>query len=198
MVVPPAPLTPTTSAPAGTNGSLDRSGLLRRSLTTIVRIVADEPSNRDLQSLRADPIVRWIIIGVEYAIVASLLLVAAVVLVHSVDTFVRYGQNFSDAVVQAIDSILVVIITLDIANTVFGHLRTSVFPVKPFIAIGILAGVRDILSSSAHLTLSSSLTQREFYDTLISLGVGVGVVVLLLLGLLILRFSGHIDDNDVD
>lgn len=141
---------------------------------------------------------RWIIIGVEYAIVASLLLVAAVVLVHSVDAFVRYGQNFSNAVVEAIDGILVVIITLDIANTVFGHLRTSEFPVKPFIVIGILAGVRDILSASAHLTLSSSLTQSEFHDTWISLGVGVGVVVFLLLGLLILRFSGHIDDDDVD
>jgi uncharacterized membrane protein (DUF373 family) len=156
--------------------------------------VADEPSNRDIHSLRADSIVRWIIIGVEYAIVASLLLVAGVVLVHSVDTFLRYGQNFSGAVVEAIDGILVVIITLDIAHTVFGHLRTSVFPVKPFIVIGILAGVRDILSASARLTLTSSLTQREFYDTLISLGVGVGVVVFLLLGLLILRFSGHIDD----
>jgi hypothetical protein len=156
--------------------------------------VADEPSNQDLHSLRADSIVRWIIIGVEYAIVASLLLVAGVVLVHSVDTFLRYGQNFSGAVVEAIDGILVVIITLDIAHTVFGHLRTSVFPVKPFIVIGILAGVRDILSASARLTLTSSLTQREFYDTLISLGVGVGVVVFLLLGLLILRFSGHVDD----
>src|SRR5664280_2474717 len=156
--------------------------------------VANEPSNRDIQSLRADSIVRWIIIGVEYAILASLLLVAGVVLVHSVDTFLRYGRNFSDAVVQAIDGILVVIITLDIAHTVFGHLRTSVFPLKPFIVIGILAGVRDILSASARLTLTSSLTQREFYDTLISLGVGVGVVVFLLLGLLILRFSGHIDD----
>jgi uncharacterized membrane protein (DUF373 family) len=171
-----------------------RSGRLLRSPATIVPTVADKPSNRDIQSLRADSIVRWIIIGVEYAIVASLLLVAGVVLVHSVDTFLRYGQNFSDAVVQAIDGILVVIITLDIAHTVFGHLRTSVFPVKPFIVIGILAGVRDILSASARLTLTGSLTQREFYDTLISLGVGVGVVVFLLLGLLILRFSGHIDD----
>jgi uncharacterized membrane protein (DUF373 family) len=156
--------------------------------------VANEPNNRDVESLRADPIVRWIIIGIEYAIVASLLLVAGVVLVHSVDTFLRYGQNFSYAVVQAIDGILVVIITLDIAHTVFGHLRSSVFPVKPFIIVGILAGVRDILSASARLTLTGSLTQREFYDTLISLGVGVGVVVFLLLGLLILRFSGHIDD----
>lgn len=159
--------------------------------------MAEEPSGRGLQSFKADSIVRWIIIGVEYAIVASLLLVAGIVLVHAVDTFLRYGHAFPDAVVQAIDSILVVIILLDIAHTVFGHLRSSEFPVKPFIVIGILAGVRDILSASAHLTLSSSLSQRQFYDTLISLGVGVGVVVFLLLGLLILRFSGHGDDDAV-
>ncbi|MGD0392860.1 MAG: hypothetical protein ABSC41_09460, partial [Acidimicrobiales bacterium] len=78
------------------------------------------------------------------------------------------------------------------------HLRSSVFPVRPFLVIGILAGVRDILSASAHLTLSNPLPQREFYDTLLSLGVGVGVVVFLLLGLLILRFSGHVDDDDAN
>lgn len=97
--------------------------------------------------------------------------------------------------VAAIDAILVVIIILDIALTVFGHLRSSTFPVRPFLVIGILAGVRDILSASAHLTLSGPVSQRSFYDTLISLGVGVGVVVFLLLGLLILRVSGHIDDD---
>ena len=160
--------------------------------------MADEPTNREIHSFRADSIVRWIIIGIEYAIVASLLLVAGDVLVHTVDRFLRYEHAFSDAIVAAIDGILVVIIILDIARTVFGHLRTAVFPVMPFIVIGILAGVRDILSASAHLTLSGPLSQREFYDTLISLGVGVGVVVFLLLGLLILRFSGHIDDDDVD
>ncbi len=138
---------------------------------------------------------RWIIIGVEYAIVASLLLVASLVLVRTVISFLRYGKAFPEAVVTAIDGILVVIIILDIAHTVFGHLRSSVFPVRPFLIIGILAGVRDILSSSAHLTISAPLSQREFYNTLISLGVGVGVVVFLLLGLLILRFSGHVDDD---
>jgi uncharacterized membrane protein (DUF373 family) len=139
--------------------------------------------------------VRWIIVGVEYAIVGSLLLVAGIVLVHTAVSFLRYGKEFPEAVVASIDGILVVIIILDIAHTVFGHLRTSVFPVRPFLVIGILAGVRDILSASAHLTLNSPLTQRSFYDTLISLGVGVGVVVFLLLGLLVLGFSGHADDD---
>jgi uncharacterized membrane protein (DUF373 family) len=121
--------------------------------------------------------------------------VAGIVLVRTVVSFLRYGSSFPDAVVSSIDGILVVIIILDIAHTVFGHLRSSTFPVRPFLVIGILAGVRDILSASAHLTLSGPVTQRSFYDTLISLGVGVGVVVFLLLGLLILRFSGHVDDD---
>jgi len=58
-------------------------------------------------------------------------------------------------------------------------MRTSVFPVRPFLVIGILAGVRDILSASARLTLSGTLSKAEFNDTLIALGVGVGVVVFL-------------------
>ena len=65
----------------------------------------------------------------------------------------------------------------------------------PFVVIGILAGVREILSASAHLTLSGTLSQEQFRDTLISLGVGVGVVVSLLLGLLVLRFA---TPSDVD
>ncbi|HEY5104870.1 MAG TPA: hypothetical protein VII65_07480, partial [Acidimicrobiales bacterium] len=78
---------------------------------------------------------------------------------------------------------------------VFGHVKTSIFPVRPFLVIGILAGVRDILSASARLTYGRSLTQAGFNDTLISLGVGVGVVVFLLVGLLILRSSHYSDDD---
>ncbi len=147
-------------------------------------------------TLRIDQLVRWIILGIEYAIVAGLLLVASVVLVRTVLNFLRYGHDFPNAVVGAIDGILVVIIILDIAHTVFGHLRSSVFPIRPFLIIGILAGVRDILSASAHLTLSGPFSQRDFYNTLISLAVGVGVVISLLLGLLILRFSGPVDVAD--
>jgi uncharacterized membrane protein (DUF373 family) len=145
-------------------------------------------------SVKVDTFLRWLIILIEYAIVVSLLLVAAIVLVRTMSSFFRFGHAFPPAVVAGIDGILVVIIVLDIAHTVFGHLRSSVFPIRPFLVIGILAGVRDILSASARLTLSGPLSQHDFNDTLISLGVGVGVVVFLLLGLLILRFSGHEDE----
>ncbi|HUY17033.1 MAG TPA: phosphate-starvation-inducible PsiE family protein [Acidimicrobiales bacterium] len=144
----------------------------------------------------ADASIRWLIVGVEYAIIISLLLVAVIVLARTVVDFLSHWGAFPSSVVAAIDGILVVIILLDIAHTVFGHLRASVFPVRPFLVIGILAGVRDILSASAHLTLSGPLSQSDFNDTLISLGVGVGVVVVLLLGLLVLRFSTLRDEKD--
>ncbi|MGH9020202.1 MAG: phosphate-starvation-inducible PsiE family protein [Acidimicrobiales bacterium] len=159
--------------------------------------MVERPSGGRGVRARADGWVRWALVVTEYAIVASLLIVAGVVLVRTVADFLTHSGGFSSAVVAAIDGILVVIIVLDIAHTVFGFLRSSVFPVRPFLIIGILAGVRDILSASAHLTLSGPLTQHAFNDTLVSLGVGVGVVVFLLLGLLLLRLSGHRDDETV-
>ena len=158
-------------------------------------VMVDAPSVESRQSSSADSIVNWYIVVVEYAIVASLLLVASIVLVHTLIDFLSNWGEFSQEIVAAIDGILVVIILLDIAHTVFGYMRSSAFPVRPFLVIGILAGVRDILSASAHLTLSSSLARASFNDTLISLGVGVGVVVFLLLGLLILRLSQHSEEK---
>jgi len=129
------------------------------------------------------------LVFLEYAIVLSLLLIAATVLGRTVFSFFSHWGGFPETVVEAIDGILVVVILLDIARTVLAHLRTSTFPVRPFLVIGILAGVRDILSASARLTFGSSLRGSNFTHTLISLSLGVGVVVLLSFSLLLLRIS---------
>jgi hypothetical protein len=141
-----------------------------------------------------DAVITAVIVAIEYAIVISLLIVAGIVLARTVVDFLDHWGAFPGTVVGAIDGILVVIILLDIVHTVFQHLRSWAFTVRPFLIIGILAGVRDILSSSAHLTLSSHLGTSDFHDTLIGLAVGVGVVVSLLVGLLLLRVSGHNDE----
>ena len=154
----------------------------------------EDGSESQSPSSTTDKVVKFVIVMVENAIVASLLLVAGIVLVRTVVSFFSNWDSFPQSVVSAIDGILVVIILLDIAHTVFGHLRAFVFPVRPFLIIGILAGVRDILSASAHLTLTK-ITNTDLVNTLISLGVGVGVVVFLLIGLLILRISGHSDSE---
>lgn len=158
--------------------------------------MTDGSTNPRKSRLTADAGITAVVVAIEYAIVVSLLIVAAIVLVRTVVDFLDQWSAFPGTVVGAIDGILVVIILLDIVHTVFRHLRSWTFAVRPFLVIGILAGVRDILSASAHLTLSVHLTNTSFYDTLISLGVGVGVVAFLLLGLLVLHFSGHSDETE--
>jgi uncharacterized membrane protein (DUF373 family) len=158
--------------------------------------VAEKSTSPEKPLLGADSGITWIIVAIEYAVVVSLLMVSAVVLVRTIVDFFQQWNGFPDSVVGAIDGILVVIILLDIAHTVFGHLRSWAFTVRPFLVIGILAGVRDILSASAHLTLAAHLTTSNFKETLIELAVGVGVVVFLLTGLLILGLSGHNDESD--
>lgn len=151
---------------------------------------------RELDILATDTVFKWALLALEYAIVVSLLLLAGVTLVRTLVAFFEYGPStFPGAVVGGVDGILVVVIILDIAHTVFGHLRTSIFPIRPFLVIGILAGVRDILSASARLSLSIHHSEQVFNNTLLSLGVGVGVVVFLLLGLLILHHSERANDD---
>ncbi len=133
--------------------------------------------------------VQALLATVEYAIVVSLLVIAAAVLGRTIYTFFQQWGSFPETVVAAIDGVLVVVILLDIAHTVLAHLRSSSFPVRPFLVIGILAGVRDILSASARLTFGNSMQGINFNRALISLALGVGVVVMLSVALVLMRFS---------
>lgn len=126
---------------------------------------------------------------VQYAVVLSLLVLASVVLVRSLASFLTHPAQFPDSVVSGLDGVLVVIIILDILRTVLSHFEGTGFPVRPFLVIGILASVRDVLSASAHLTLQAHLTPQQFNQALVELVVAVGVVAILLGGLAVLRWA---------
>lgn len=126
---------------------------------------------------------------VQYAVVLALLVLASVVLVRSLATFLAHPGQFPDSVVSGLDGVLVVIIILDILRTVLSHFEGTGFPVRPFLVIGILASVRDVLSASAHLTLQAHLTPQQFNQALVELVVAVGVVAILLGGLALLRWA---------
>ena len=149
----------------------------------------NSPTSPERPTPSLDRIVQGLLATLEYAIIVSLLIVAAAVLGRTVYTFFQQWGSFPETVVAAIDGVLVVVILLDIAHTVLAHLRSSTFPVRPFLVIGILAGVRDILSASARLTFGSTLQGVNFDHALISLALGVGVVVMLSASLLLMRFS---------
>lgn len=151
--------------------------------------MSPHPSSDSPIPERLDRTVHGVLATLEYAIVVSLLVIATAVLGRTVYTFFRQWGRYPETVVAAIDGVLVVVILLDIAHTVLAHLRTSSFPVRPFLVIGILAGVRDILSASARLTFGASLRGVNFTHAITSLALGVGVVVMLSVSLLLMRWS---------
>ncbi len=127
----------------------------------------------------------------QAAVAISLLVVAAVVLVRTVVTFLDQPGNYPASLISALDGILVVIIIVDVLHTVITHLRDAEVPVKPFLVIGVLAGIRDVLSASARLELIGHQSTLDFNQSVIELGVGVAVVLVLLGGLLLLRFASE-------
>jgi uncharacterized membrane protein (DUF373 family) len=126
---------------------------------------------------------------VQYGVAIVLLVLAAVVLVKSFISFVTSLDNYTTALISAVDGVLVVIILIDIMRTVLTHLEGWGFPFRPFLVIGIIAAVRDILAVSTRLTFStgtapagSSVTQSLF-----ELGTNAGVILVLAVALFLTR-----------
>lgn len=132
---------------------------------------------------------------VQYAVVVALLILAAVVLVRTLADFLAHPGRYPTSLIDGLDGILVVIIVLDILRTVLSHFELSGFPVRPFLVIGVLAAVRDILSASAHLTVATDLNSRTFNQNVLQLAIGVAVVIVLLFGLALLRWTGYPDQD---
>ena len=145
--------------------------------------------DKDVPGLESEPLAKGfpalISDALQMLVVAAIAVVALDVLVRSVVGFLDHPAQYPESVVGALDGILVVIILLDILRTLTAHYDTPALPVRPFLAIGVLAAVRDILSASAHLALDGRISTAALQTALIQMAVGVGVVVVLV-GALIL------------
>jgi uncharacterized membrane protein (DUF373 family) len=139
---------------------------------------------------------------VQYGVAIVLLVLAAVVLVRSFITFVTSlnapAPDYTVSLVSAIDGVLVVIILVDIMRTVLTHLEGWGFPFRPFLVIGIIAAVRDILAVSTRLTLSSGggTTPTAISQSLFQLGTNAGVILVLAVALFLTR--GQNVDPEID
>jgi uncharacterized membrane protein (DUF373 family) len=133
----------------------------------------------------------------QVLIAVALFIVAGVVLVRTVADFVGSPSHYPDSIVSALDGLLVVIIIVDLLHTVVTSVREASFPLRPFLIIGILAAVRDVLSASARLTLPGHTAGPAFTHAVVELSVAVGVVVVLLGGLVVLRLARNPGEKDV-
>lgn len=134
--------------------------------------------------------VRILIDLLQYGIALVLLVLAAVVLVRSFADFLGSWGGYPQTLISAVDGVLVVIILVDIMRTVLTHLEGWAFPFRPFLVIGIIAAVRDILAVSTRLTLSSggnTAGEIPVTQSLIELATSAGVVLILAVALFLTR-----------
>lgn len=124
---------------------------------------------------------------VHYAVALVLVAVAGVVLVHSVGELFNSDDEFAKLVTDVINSILFVIIVMEILRTVVAHFDDAGLQLKPFLIIGIISAVRHILTVGAQASLGAGgdaeHSAEEFSQAQIELGVNAAVVIALVLGL---------------
>ena len=123
---------------------------------------------------------------VHYVVAVVLVGVAGVVLMHSVlDAFDNDHEVFAEQVTSVINSILFVIIVMEILRTVVAHFDDAGLQLKPFLIIGIISAIRHILTVGAQVSLGGAHDAEHFRQTQIELGVNAAVVIALVLGLVL-------------
>lgn len=123
---------------------------------------------------------------VHYVVAIVLVGVAGVVLVHAVfDSFSTDHETFAEQVTSVINTILFVIIVMEILRTVVAHFDDAGLQLKPFLIIGIISAVRHILTVGAQVSLGGNHSPDDFRHTQIELGVNAAVVMALVLGLVL-------------
>ena len=106
------------------------------------------------------------------------------------DIILTYHNGSAGAagpIIDALGNILFTIILLELMATVITHIRHETFQVRPFVIIGIVSGVRQILLVGARLSLATNIGDSEWRRAQIELGVNVGIVLFLVIGLILLR-----------
>ena len=128
---------------------------------------------------------------VQIALAFLLFVAASAVLIVATYHFViDITKNFSDAVLNLIHEILMVMIALELMFTVLTYLKEHTIPLEPFFVVGILSSLRKILMVGAQMTLFEStgnIDDHLFRRYLMELGIHTLIVLVLVISLLIIK-----------
>lgn len=131
----------------------------------------------------------WAEDALQFLVAIVLILIAAAVMFHALTEVLRHGQTFAVSVPNLINTVLFVVIVLELFGTVMSHFASGGFQLRPFLIIGIVSGVRHILSVGAKSTFNStsieSVNASEFSRTMIEFGVNVAIIVGLVVALVL-------------
>lgn len=88
---------------------------------------------------------------------------------------------------KLLNDLLLVIILLELFRTVIRFLQTEILDLEPYLAVGIIACTRRVLTASAELSHLPSMTETQFYQYLMDVGLNVAVIMVLVVGVFLIR-----------
>ena len=106
---------------------------------------------------------RWLLRMLAYgegvmflAIAVALLTIAVVVFVRGLHDLVLppAREPFQVTVTRAVNSVLFIVVVLELLRTIVSRLEGGGFQLQPFLVIGIISATRDILTVGAELSLA--------------------------------------------
>ena len=125
------------------------------------------------------------LIAVVLSILAILLLFSSVTALYQA---IITGQ-IRDQAITILDSILLVMMTMEIVYTVTISIESHKLTAEPFLVVGAIAAIRRMLAITAESTRLETSDINAFRNTLIELGLLAVTIILISASIMILRRS---------
>ncbi|MDP1945996.1 MAG: phosphate-starvation-inducible PsiE family protein [Nitrospirota bacterium] len=119
----------------------------------------------------------------------SLLILGMLIFTHAWYTFIMKANQAGllPSGLKLLNDLLLVIILLELFRTVIRFLQTEVLDLEPYLAVGIIACTRRVLTASAELSHLTAMTDTQFYQYLMDVGLNVTVIMVLIVGVFLVR-----------
>lgn len=120
----------------------------------------------------------------------SLLILGMLIFAHSWFVFVVNATNKAGLLVaglKLLNDLLLVIILLELFRTVVRFLQTEILTLEPYLAVGIIACTRRILTASAELSHLPEITSESFNRYVMDVALNVGVIMVLIIAVFLIR-----------
>ena len=119
----------------------------------------------------------------------SLLLLGMLIFGHSWYAFVQgaFKSGLLVAGLKLLNDLLLVIILLELYRTVIRFLQTGILALEPYLAVGIIACTRRILTASAELSHQPEVTDEMFQRYIWDVGLNVTVIMVLVIAVYLIR-----------
>ena len=135
---------------------------------------------------------------IHYVVALVLVAVAVLVLYHTAYDLFATHEPYYVAATTAINGVLFAIIVLEVMRTVVAHFEHGGLQLQPFLIIGIISAVREILSVGARLSLQGANGDPApdvVHLALLELSVNAAVVVGLAFSLVLIRRLAQMTDD---